>query len=111
MVFGGLHGEDRCQVEQLMNCSTWKIYIPEEVQLPNGFPDQIKWRYSTVGYPTKKAYSFLEVSSPCLDSNSCNLIWIRCCPSKVSVFAWRLMLNRLPTKDNLAIRGIDFTTR
>ncbi|GKV21369.1 hypothetical protein SLEP1_g31353 [Rubroshorea leprosula] len=105
MVVGGLHGEDRCQVELLINCSSWKIYILEEVQRPNGFPDQIKWQYSTVGYSPKRAYSFLEVSSPCLDSNSCKLIRTRCCPLEVSVFAWRLMLNR----DNLAARGIDLS--
>lgn len=34
------------------------------------------------------------------------LVWHRQVPLKVSVFAWRLLRDRLPTKANLAIRGV-----
>lgn len=33
--------------------------------------------------------------------------WNKCIPIKINIFAWRLSLNRLPTKDLLAIRGIN----
>jgi hypothetical protein len=34
------------------------------------------------------------------------LIWHKQVPLKVSVFAWRLLRDRLPTKSNLVIRGV-----
>jgi hypothetical protein len=37
---------------------------------------------------------------------SSNLIWHKHVPLKVSVLAWRLLRNKLPTKDNLATRNI-----
>ncbi|RHN41893.1 putative reverse transcriptase zinc-binding domain-containing protein [Medicago truncatula] len=33
-------------------------------------------------------------------------IWLKHVPLKVTLFAWRLFRNRLPTKDNLLMRGI-----
>jgi hypothetical protein len=33
-------------------------------------------------------------------------VWHKNIPSKVSLFVWRLLRNRLPTKDNLARRNI-----
>ncbi|GKA27987.1 RNA-directed DNA polymerase, eukaryota, reverse transcriptase zinc-binding domain protein [Tanacetum coccineum] len=33
--------------------------------------------------------------------------WCRYVPSKVNIFAWRLLLNRLPTRINIMERGID----
>ncbi|XP_039685111.1 uncharacterized protein [Medicago truncatula] len=35
-----------------------------------------------------------------------NLVWHKNVPLKVSILAWRLLRNRLPTKINLAVRGI-----
>nr|GEV90718.1 RNA-directed DNA polymerase, eukaryota [Tanacetum cinerariifolium] len=32
--------------------------------------------------------------------------WVKCVPVKVNVFAWRAWLERLPTRDNLAKRGV-----
>nr|GEZ64675.1 hypothetical protein [Tanacetum cinerariifolium] len=47
-----------------------------------------------------------------LDSNSDDWIWEadtskKYVPSKVNIFAWRLLLNRLPTRINIMERGID----
>jgi hypothetical protein len=42
---------------------------------------------------------------PHLHQNS-ELIWHKQVPLKVSIFAWRLLRDRLPTKENLAKRGI-----
>ena len=31
--------------------------------------------------------------------------WLKAVPLKVSIFVWQFLLNRLPTKDNLHIKG------
>jgi len=41
---------------------------------------------------------------------SLELMWHKQVPLKVSVFAWRLIRDRLPTKANLATRGVISTT-
>ncbi|GLT45963.1 hypothetical protein SLA2020_197560 [Shorea laevis] len=58
------------------------------------------------GYSSKSAFAFLDYSPPCLEKCYCDLIWSRFIPSKISIFVWRLLLNRLPTKDNLLLRGV-----
>jgi hypothetical protein len=45
-----------------------------------------------------------QVSAPMDDADK--LIWHPQISSKVSIFAWRLLRDRLPTKDNLVTRGI-----
>jgi len=37
---------------------------------------------------------------------SLELVWHKQVPLKVTVFAWRLIRDRLPTKANLAMRGV-----
>nr|GEV46971.1 RNA-directed DNA polymerase, eukaryota [Tanacetum cinerariifolium] len=48
--------------------------------------------------------------SPSIDRWVCDLnedgSWVKCVPVKVNVFAWRARLERLPTRDNLAKRGV-----
>jgi hypothetical protein len=61
--------------------------------------------------PSKKknvrgAYDLLTtIDNPSVD-RALDLVWHRQVPLKVSIFAWRLIHNRLPTKANLAARGI-----
>jgi len=63
-------------------------------------PDQIG-QYSVCG-----VHDLLTAQAqPDLHQNS-ELIWHKQVPLKVSIFAWRLMKDRLPTKENLANRGI-----
>ncbi|GAU48175.1 hypothetical protein TSUD_369390 [Trifolium subterraneum] len=65
------------------------------------------WRLDPVsGYSVRGAYQLLtsHPSDP-LDA-ALDLIWHKQVPLKVSIFAWRLLRDRLPTKTNLAIRGI-----
>lgn len=33
-------------------------------------------------------------------------LWKNLAPSKVVAFAWKVLLNRVPTKDNLALRNV-----
>ncbi|GKV26314.1 hypothetical protein SLEP1_g35645 [Rubroshorea leprosula] len=84
--------------------------ILKKVFIPYDRADQVTWKHNLVGYSTKHAYRFLEISSSCLDKSYCKIIWSPFTPSKVSIFAWRLFLNRLPTKDNLIIHGVDLAS-
>ncbi|GKV49670.1 hypothetical protein SLEP1_g56408 [Rubroshorea leprosula] len=75
-----------------------------------GKADRKIWKHCPSRYSAKMAYLFLDVSPSCLDENICKLIWNQLMPAKVSVFTWRLCLNRLPTKDNLIQRGVDLVS-
>ncbi|GLT55821.1 hypothetical protein SLA2020_289090 [Shorea laevis] len=84
--------------------------ILQPIDIPGNKPDIFNWIHNPTGYSAKLAYIFLDISSPCLDKNSCSLIWNPLMPSKVSFLIWRLFLNRLPTKENLLIRGVNQIT-
>ncbi|GLT33058.1 hypothetical protein SLA2020_076770 [Shorea laevis] len=84
--------------------------ILKSVNIPGNKPNSFNWVHSSSGYSAKLAYNFLDVSSPCLDDNSCSLIWNPLVPSRISFLIWRLLLNRLPTKDNLLIKGVNLTS-
>jgi hypothetical protein len=58
------------------------------------------------GYTVRGAYYALTATaSPILDTTT-NLVWHKQVPLKVSIVAWRLLKDRLPTKINLRRRGI-----
>jgi len=48
----------------------------------------------------------LTLSGNTIVDEASNLVWHKHVPLKVSILAWRLLCNRLPTKTNLAVRGI-----
>jgi hypothetical protein len=52
------------------------------------------------------AYHILTAQTDPPDVGINNLIWHNQVPLKVSIFAWRLLRNRLPTKLNLVRRGM-----
>jgi len=57
-------------------------------------------------YAVRGAYDILtEGVNPLMD-DALELAWHHQVPLKVSIFAWRLLRNRLPTKGNLAARGV-----
>ncbi|GAU47276.1 hypothetical protein TSUD_94650 [Trifolium subterraneum] len=69
--------------------------------------DMWLWRPDPIrGYSVREAYRFLTSHQPISMIDADDLIWHKQVPLKVSSFAWRLLRNRLPTKDNLANRGI-----
>jgi len=49
---------------------------------------------------------FFTMSDNMVDRNLVNDVWLKYIPSKVSLFVWRLLHTRLPTKDNLVRRSI-----
>lgn len=66
---------------------------------------------SNNGFSVKSAYGILfglrcNVPSDPLFCSACNLIWQCDIPSKVSILAWRLLQNKLPTKESLANKGV-----
>ena len=62
-------------------------------------------------YTIKSAYNFLQQSTnqPIIAVD--NLVfWHKDVPLKVNLFVWRLLLNRLPTYNNLFKRGVIMNT-
>jgi len=58
------------------------------------------------GYTVRGAYYALtSTTSPTIDTTT-NLVWHKQVPLKVSIAAWRLLKDRLPTKINLLRRDI-----
>jgi len=51
------------------------------------------------------AYDYLISTKSNANSDNSNNVWLKVVPLKISLFAWRLLLNRIPTKDNLIKRG------
>ncbi|GLT25088.1 hypothetical protein SLA2020_002410 [Shorea laevis] len=92
----------------------WEIYIlqelREEVQkrkLVQGQEDRWIWKQDPGGkYSVSSAYNLLN-TTPIPDlPGDYNLIWNRRVPLKVAAFAWKVMQNRIPTKENLQKRGV-----
>ena len=54
----------------------------------------------------RDAYDLLTNCDNSQMDTSLELVWHKQVPLKVSVFAWRLIRDRLPTKANLAICGV-----
>ena len=69
--------------------------------------DQCIWHLDPVaGYSVKGVYHYLSSLVQQLDNFGSELLWHKEVPVKVSLLAWCLFWNRLPTKDNLFRRGI-----
>ncbi|GLT58127.1 hypothetical protein SLA2020_310480 [Shorea laevis] len=69
--------------------------------------DSWRWVHSSDGlYSMKAAYDFLTPKDCILNKKWSGIIWCKFAPFKLSVFGWRLFLNRLATKDNLGEKGI-----
>ncbi|KAK2423034.1 hypothetical protein QL285_033519 [Trifolium repens] len=69
--------------------------------------DQWRWRYDPEGgYTVRGAYTLLARTEVPEEVATTTLIWHKQVPLKVSVLAWRVLRNRLPTRDNLVRRHI-----
>ncbi|GAU48560.1 hypothetical protein TSUD_182080 [Trifolium subterraneum] len=65
------------------------------------------WRHDPGGgYTVQGAYILLTRTYIVVEDVPTDLIWHKQVPIKVFVLAWRLVRNRLPTKDNLMIQHI-----
>jgi hypothetical protein len=67
--------------------------------------DRWRWVMDLInGYCVKGVYQYLMLSDASLDRGFFDVAWLKQVPLKVSIFVWRLLCNRLPTKDNLIRR-------
>lgn len=69
--------------------------------------DKWIWTLDTVhGYSVREAYRFVTSIGDHSNRNIVDNVWHRHIPTKVSLFVWRLLRNRLPTRGNLLHRNI-----
>jgi len=69
--------------------------------------DQWQWKVDpSGGYSIRGVYKLLTGQEFHRFKAITNLIWHKQVPFKVSIFAWKVLQNRLPTKDNLVVCDI-----
>ncbi|CAJ2674421.1 unnamed protein product [Trifolium pratense] len=89
--------------EMLGECQAFLLTI----SLQDHVSDRWQWRTDLEdGYTVRGAYQFLTTQEAVTLDAASGLIWHRQVPLKVSICAWRLLRDRLPTKANLVTRGI-----
>ncbi|KAK2393210.1 hypothetical protein QL285_055182 [Trifolium repens] len=70
-------------------------------------PDRWQWRSDPLtGYSVRDAYQTLTSQDIVTLGETEDLLWHKQVSLKVSIFVWRLLRNRLPTRSNLVARGI-----
>ena len=78
-----------------------------DVSLHANVSDRWVWlRDPSEGYSVRGSYQLLTTKDNPLADPAASLIWHNQVPLKVSIFAWRLLRDRLPTKSNLVHRQI-----
>ncbi|RHN45445.1 putative reverse transcriptase zinc-binding domain-containing protein [Medicago truncatula] len=79
--------------------------------LQDNVNDKWRWLLDPVnGYSVKVFYRYITSTGHISDRSLVDDVWHKHIPSKVSLFVWRLLRNRLPTKDNLVHRGVLLAT-
>jgi len=75
--------------------------------LQDHIPDRWRWSLDPInGYSIKGTYRFLTTADAPPEHGLSVDVWLKQVPLKVSLFAWRLFCNMLPTKYNLVRRHI-----
>ncbi|CAJ2644025.1 unnamed protein product [Trifolium pratense] len=78
-----------------------------DISLQDQTLDRWQWRPDPdTGYTVGGVYQILTHQTSVTVHDAENLLWHPQVPLKVSIFAWRLLRDRLPTRANLAIRGV-----
>jgi hypothetical protein len=69
--------------------------------------DSWRWLLDPIhGYSVRGTYRFLTSADEPLNGVAVYNVWHKLVPSKVSIFAWRLLQDRIPTKSNLVRRQV-----
>jgi len=69
--------------------------------------DKWRWLLDPIhGYSVRGAYHLLTTSTEPMGRSTINDVWHKQIPSKVSLFAWRLLRNGHPIKDSLVRRRV-----
>jgi len=85
--------------ESVWECSS----VLNDIVFQDHVHDRWKWLLDPIhGYSVRGTYHFLTAYDESLVRGRSHQVWHKYIPSKVSVFAWRLLRDRLPTKANLA---------
>ena len=58
------------------------------------------------GYSVSETYRFLTDTDDHVAAGLLNDMWHKLVPTKVSMFSWRLLQDRIPTKSNLVRRHV-----
>lgn len=89
--------------DNVRECST----LLSNIVLQENVNDKWKWLLDPIhGYSVKGTYHFITTFDDVVDMNLVDNVWHKNIPLKVSVFAWCLLRNKIPTKDNLARRRV-----
>ncbi|XP_024628914.1 uncharacterized protein [Medicago truncatula] len=89
--------------ESVRECSL----LFHNIVLQDSVCDTWQWLLDPVhGYTVRGVYRFLTTTSNMVDRSLVDDVWKKHVPLKVSLLVWRLLRNRIPTKDNLALRGV-----
>jgi hypothetical protein len=92
--------------EQLEECR----HLLTNITLQPSVVYQWLWRHDPGGgYSVRGAYSLLTSRNVSEAAELTNLLWHKQVPLKMFVLAWRLLRNRLPTRDNLVRRHYYYT--
>jgi hypothetical protein len=89
--------------EQLGEC---RHFLSDIVLQPSVVDQWLWWHDPGGSYSVRGTYTFLTSRHVSEVEALTNLLWHKQIPLKVSVLAWRLLRNRLPTRDNLVRRHI-----
>jgi len=77
------------------------------VILQDNIQDSWRWLLDPIhGYSIRGTYRFLTSVDEPLVGGANNNVWHKLAPSKVSLFAWRLLQNRITTRSNLVRRHV-----
>jgi len=91
------------EYESLRECSA----LVNNIVLQVNIHDAWKWLLDpSRGYSVRESYRYLTLSGITLDRDRVDDVWLKHIPTKVSLMVWRLLRNRLPTRDNLLRRGV-----
>jgi len=83
------------------------IVLVNNVILQDNINDARRWMLDPVhGYSVRETYRFLTIPAEPTSENVINNVWHKLVPSKVSLFVWRILQDRIPTKLNLVRRHI-----
>jgi len=75
--------------------------------LQDHIQDLWRWMLDPIhGYSARGTYRFLTSTAEPVMASVINNVWHKLVPLKVSLFAWRLLQDRIPTKSNLVRRHI-----
>lgn len=83
------------------------MQVLDSISLRRDTQDGWTWNNnSAVPYSVKEVYAMLLQQQEQQEPDIFSTLWSSLIPSKVNAFRWRLLLNRVQTKDNLAKWGI-----